>query len=487
MSFDSVRRPFLGMVAAVCLLLTGCREPLLLGEPGTGGGGGGDGGQGGAGGTPAPSARFIRDDKSRALILHGLNVANDAKSDPLRVGRTTREFVAHMADTWGFNVARHLIFWDAIEPEPGVYDEAYLDRLGERLDWYGEAGVFVILDMHQDVYAQFFCCDGAPEWAVRTDGIPFEQQDVWWANYFEPAVERAFDNFWDYEGTHADLQEAYIGAWLTVIERFHDHPAVLGYDLMNEPHEGSMASSEFERTVLPAFYDRFVARVRAVDQDGYVFYEPTAFMVNRGGPSNLGFVDDPREAGRRLVYAPHLYDPSVFLGDGYMGPQAIEEWEKNRTEELEERHPGPIVIGELGEGPPDYHRDVLSMADRLGSGWMRWVSDSFFDAFSAGREPGDILDLVRVYPQRVAGDPIEYGYQPALRVFTLRFAERAGVEGPTEIYIPEARVYPGGWTVSVSDPPDAWSSEFDPETGILSVTTDPMQPEHLIRIDPGSR
>jgi len=389
------------------LLLVGCTEPITIGSAG---GAGGEGGAGGQGGTESKSPRFIRDEQGRALILHGLNVENGAKTDPLRIGETTREFVLHMRRAWGFNVSRHLIFWDAIEPEEGVYDEAYLDRLGERLDWYAEAGVFAVLDMHQDVYSAFFCCDGAPQWAVRTDGIPFEPQDVWWTNYFEPAVQRAFDNFWDYEGSHADLQEAYIGAWLHVIERFHDHPAVLGYDLMNEPAEGSATTSEFESGVLPAFYDRFIARIREIDSDAWIFYEPTAFIVNPGGPSDLGAVHDSREGEPRLVYAPHLYDPTVFLGGGYQGPAAIENWEANRLTEIDERHPGPLVIGELGEGPPAYYQDVFAMADRLWSGWMRWSSDAFFDAFSEGMEPEDIVDLVRVYPQRVAGDPIAYSY-----------------------------------------------------------------------------
>ena len=199
-----------------------------------------------------------------------------------------------------------------------------------------------------------------------------------------------------------------------------------------------MLTSEFETTVLPDFYDRFIARVREADPDGYVFYEPTAFMVNRGGPTDLGPVEDPRAEDARLVYAPHLYDPTVFLGEGYMGPAAIEEWEENRASETEERHPAPLVIGELGAGPADYHRDVLAMAERMQAGWMRWVSDSFFEAFSVGREPDDILDLVRVYPQRIAGDPIEYRFEPQLRVFSLRFYEREGIEGPTEIYIPKS-------------------------------------------------
>lgn len=473
--------PLLLLFVLAGVLAAGCNEPILLGAAG---GTGGAAGAGGEGGSDAKSRRFIRDEQGRALILHGLNVENRAKNDPLRVGETTRDFVLHMKRAWGFNASRHLIFWDAIEPEPGVYDESYLDRLGERLDWYADAGVFVVLDMHQDVYSAFFCCDGAPEWAVRTDGIPFEPRDVWWANYLEPAVQRAFDNFWDYEGRHADLQEAYIGAWLQVIQRFHDHPAVLGYDLMNEPAEGSANTSDFERDTLPEFYDRFIARIREVDSESWIFYEPTAFIVNPGGPSDLGAVTDARDGEARLVYAPHLYDPTVFLGGGYEGPTAINNWESNRLAEIEAHHPGPLLIGELGEGPSAYYRDVFAMSDRLWSGWMRWSSDPFFDAFSEGREPDDILDLVRVYPQRVAGDPIEFAYNAALRVFSLRFAERGGIEGPTEIYIPEARIYPGGWSLSVSDPEGAWSSEWDPDTGVLSLITDPNQSEHLIRIDP---
>ncbi len=449
------------------------------------GGAGGAGGIGGSGGLPTPTREFIRDEQGGALLLHGLNVANDAKSDPLRVGATTRDFILHMARVWGFNVSRHLIFWDAIEPEPGAYDSAYLDRLAERLDWYAEAGIWVVLDMHQDVYSQVFCCDGAPEWAVRTDGIPFEQQDPWWQNYAEPAVQRAFDNFWDHDGEHADVQAAYIEAWMQIVQRFHDHPALLGYDLMNEPHQGSIDTSDFERTVLPAFYDRLIARIRQVDPDAWIFYEPTAFIVNPGGPSDLGPVQDSRDGPPHLVYAPHLYDPTVFLGIGYDGPSAIERWEENRIVELEERHPAPLVIGELGEGPSAYHQDVFAMADRLGAGWIRWSSDSFFEAFTAGREPEDILDLVRVYPRRIAGDPIEIAFDAERRVFSLVFVEREGVEGPTEIFVPEARLYPGGWTLSVSDPEGTWSSQWDPERRILSVETDPSQAQHVLRIDPG--
>ena len=99
----------------------------------------------------------------------------------------TRDEVRMLAERWGFNLVRFLVFWDAVEPVPGQYDGAYLDRVEQRLDWFHEAGILVLLDMHQDVYARRFCCDGAPEWAIRDDGLPFELQGL----QPVPAVRRA--------------------------------------------------------------------------------------------------------------------------------------------------------------------------------------------------------------------------------------------------------------------------------------------------------
>jgi endoglycosylceramidase len=100
--------------------------------------------------------------------------------------------------------------------------------------------------MHQDVYSRYFCCDGAPEWAIRDDGLPFEQLPQWDLNYFTKAVMASFDNFWNYAGPHSDLQDHYADAWAAVAERFKDHPAVIGYDLMNEPSPGSaLDAAEF--------------------------------------------------------------------------------------------------------------------------------------------------------------------------------------------------------------------------------------------------
>ncbi|NIA16678.1 MAG: cellulase family glycosylhydrolase [Nitrospiraceae bacterium] len=118
---------------------------------------------------------FIRDDDGRVVILHGMGIMNSSKGHPERLPTLDEDAVERYALEWGFNAVRYLIFWDGVEPNRGEFDTSYLDKTEERLDWFAANDVHVILDMHQDVYSQYFCCDGAPEWAIEDDGHPFEE------------------------------------------------------------------------------------------------------------------------------------------------------------------------------------------------------------------------------------------------------------------------------------------------------------------------
>src|SRR5262245_45042684 len=82
---------------------------------------------------------FITDAQGRALILHGANVSGSAKNHPQRHPWVDQAAVQRLADDFGFNFARYLIFWDAVEPQPGVIDHAYLDQVAARLDWFAAA------------------------------------------------------------------------------------------------------------------------------------------------------------------------------------------------------------------------------------------------------------------------------------------------------------------------------------------------------------
>lgn len=60
----------------------------------------------------------------------------------------------------GINVLRFGILWAAMEPKPGQYDMDYFAFVKGEMDKAYAYGISIILDMHQDLYAQRFS-DGA--------------------------------------------------------------------------------------------------------------------------------------------------------------------------------------------------------------------------------------------------------------------------------------------------------------------------------------
>lgn len=502
-----VRRAGLLLVVCTCALLAACGND-----------------DGGSGPTPTPTpvvtpppsrhAQFVTDDQGRALILHGVNVSSSAKDDPLRSAWITRADAERVRRDWGLNSVRLLIFWDALEPTPGHYDEAYLDRVAERVSWFADAGVYVILDMHQDVWGHLdefgrsLGFDGAPSWASITDGLPHRIANPWALTYIQPGVKRVFDNFWGAVEGHPELREHYIAAWAHVAGRFRDHPSVLGYDLMNEPFAGSSVagdlggfqfgdpevSKQFEQTLFREFYQRCIAGIRAVDPDGWIFYEPLAFPANNGGPSYIGKLDDPREGEDRLVYFPHLYAilPELHGNFDPNDTPEMDAWNVARSAEVEEAKT-PMMIGEFGMpwdsggDPLMYLQKMLNLADEMTSGWQYWTYDPGNWAPVTGddrHESPNANILTRSYPMRVAGTPIEYAYDPQTRVLDLTFFDRDGVSGATEIYIPARRFYGQGWNLEVSDASGTWSSQWDADAEVLSLTTPRTGGLHQVRVSP---
>lgn len=478
--------------------LSGCTDGGAPNSP-DGGGQGGAGGRGGAGGgEPLETGTyFIRDDDGRVVILRGMNIMSSAKGHPERLPSLKEEDVERYAREWGFNVVRYLIFWDAVEPSAGEYDADYLDKTEERLDWFAERGVHVILDMHQDVYSQYFCCDGAPEWAIEDDGLPFEQHPIWSFNYFAPAVMAAFDNFFDYAGEHTYLQDHFADAWIQVVERFKDHPAVLGYDILNEPSPGSVydvgdvtvtqpdgEAAEFDRTLFTEFYERMIAAIRSADEDGWIFYEPRVAAPANGQPSFIEKLEDPRAGEPRIAYGPHLYSVKFEFEQKYT-PEAddtLEDWEASRNVETELQH-APLLLGEWGfdpdwPGADQFRQELLDMGDRMMLGWTYWSYDPWgwgiWESDAEGnflREHESANALVRPYPQSVAGIPRSFSYDPGTRIFDLSFDPSPSATLPTEVYVPAARHYPEGWSLSGCEEAAGCTSSWNAGTEILEILT----------------
>ena len=205
------------------------------------------------------------------------------------------DFAQMRAD--GFDLVRLTIDWSELEPAPGHYSTTFLDRIAQVVGWAGQQGIRVILDLHQDGYSRFLTTpadasvpqqappagctpsngqDGAPAWAVFTDGKPscaFDGQ-----SQLNPAAAEAWANFWanrtvpgpQGEAPGTGLQDHYIGALEALARRFADSPVVLGYELMNEPMPGSSAIPpvanlyDFSDQQLLPFYERAIEALTGV-------------------------------------------------------------------------------------------------------------------------------------------------------------------------------------------------------------------------------
>ena len=94
---------------------------------------------GSAGGTDVPPS-YLTDDAGRSLILRGFNTASSAKSAPDGMPKFTEADLEREHADMGTNFVRFLISWRSVEPEPGQYDQEYLDRVEDRVSWYADRG-----------------------------------------------------------------------------------------------------------------------------------------------------------------------------------------------------------------------------------------------------------------------------------------------------------------------------------------------------------
>ncbi|HEY3843551.1 MAG TPA: cellulase family glycosylhydrolase [Acidimicrobiales bacterium] len=261
----------------------------------------------------------------------------------------------------GFDFIRLPVNWSQLEPTPGNYSATYLDRIAQVVGWARQQGIYVLIDMHEDNYSRFTPetapvslppllaptmesgghADGAPPWAVMSDGVPALSVDG--QSELDAFVETAFTNFW-LNATPRDsagralpqgaapgpgLQDHYIGAVAALAARFKGNSTVVGYDLMNEPLPGlAAAPGLFDQGYLYPFYRRVIDAVAGthdgatcppgssytalcgyrdlgVDDSQHLFFvEPMALrnLTDVAVGLSLPFTSD-----KNIVYEPHAY------------------------------------------------------------------------------------------------------------------------------------------------------------------------------------
>ncbi|QMU76456.1 glycoside hydrolase family 5 protein [Streptacidiphilus sp. PB12-B1b] len=408
--------------------------------------------------TAADGRTLFADPAGRSLQLRGFNVDKYDEATEADL----RSIVAH-----GFNLIRLDITWARLEPAPGRYDAAELARLQQLMGWADRYGLLVLVDFHQDVYGPAFGGgqDGVPAWATDDDGLPFTPDpDDWFAEYFEPSVQAAFTHLYD----DPALRRAQTDFYTHIARTLRGDPALLGYDLFNEPsgpfdgdptdpavQVSSVAALETGRLAL--MYRRLIAAVRAVDTRSWLFVEPTV-LVGEGVPTLLPGFRDPRPGAARIGYAPHFYDTAVEDGGDWNPSDGFIQAYTAAVTAYPRAHRMPVVVGEWG--PPDadtpgntelVQAQVTAMEGFAG-GWTMWYWGEGTGGYTpldpqGAPHPGD-APVFGPYATAVAGLPLAEAYTPATGGYTLRYTV-GGSGANTRIVLPPT-AYPAGARLRVA-------------------------------------
>lgn len=454
------------------------------------------------------------DEFGRERVFKGFNIV-DKRNFKGEDGEA-KSFNFDFSDTFferykarGFNILRLGFSWDLIEPEPGKYNEEFLDDIGKILDKCAEQEIFVFLDIHQDCYSAHVHGNGNPAWATLIDKYePRKPKLVWAELYFiGKAVHRAFDNFWDnreYNGK--GLQDYYADMWKHMAEKFKDKPALFGFDFMNEPYPGKDGGKIFRKIVYKAIrvtlFDRDIKRgklisdalhkdrrfqvldhytgdifmkitsagsalmkkfdveryspftrkmtaaVREVTDNGIVFID-NSYWSNIGIPCSNLLIEVDGKKEPKQCFQPHGYDLMVDTpAYKYANNSRVGAIfaEHKRTQE---RLGIPVLVGEWGGGGE-------------GTEWLphvRYLLEVFeqnkwsyaYWHYSEGILDAPLSDvLARPYPKAVSGTVTDFVYDLEAETFTLTYDQDKVFDASTVIYThktPKDIVTDGEYTV----------------------------------------
>ena len=425
----------------------------------------------------------LRDADGRIALLRGVNARVAGVFDvTFGDGRTALEPIPALDDTdctrmraLGFDLLRLPINWSAIEPADGTFDDGYLDRVDAAVQCAARAGLDVLIDLHQDAYSKEIGEDGAPLWAIQPPpamllGGPLTDLG---ARRTSAQVTAAFATFFD-TSDPAGLQAAYEDMLAHVAARWADDPAVIGFELYNEPVAGEPDVEAFDAAA--------AARVRAAAPDKLVLFEPTATR-NLADFVPLAKAPFPASAA---VYAPHVY---TYVFDATptrlqnLTPDDLESSVQAARAEAAAWH-APLVITEFGIGPTAPNADLwmgveaqlhdkylasdafwLWKEESQGA-WGLYDHDAATDTWT--ERPQVVAWVSRVHAARIAGDVTANAYDYTTGALHLEVKHGSTHGVPHSIYIPERAAQ--SFTLACDGA--AVTAPRDPATGLVSVACD---------------
>lgn len=253
-------------------------------------------------------------DAGNPVLLRGVNATGDAKVPPFK--GITDIAQLHALKKLGFNCLRLLFIWEPFEPEPGQYNHAYLTDYEQVVQWAARAGLYVIVDFHQDAFSRYAlggCGEGFPRWAIDPSLPQYQPcndgECAKWGLMATLYPTSKKENLAVWNSFHANVQNArtaFIHMASRVAKRLSGYRHVVGYDMINEPF-GSDAQ-------LSSLYTDMAAAIRAVHPQSILFVSTQALYSAAFGKPTL-----PCPNFDNFVFSAHYYDASVIILKKWLG------------------------------------------------------------------------------------------------------------------------------------------------------------------------
>src|SRR4051812_9050874 len=442
------------------------------------------------------SAGEVRDEGGRVVMFRGVNLPWGLRvPQVVDTAPVSADADAAQIRSFGFNLARLQLSWKAIEPghvgpndpaicgdgppqDPGQWDEnhaqRYLNRVAAVVESLHRHGIHTLFQIAQYGYNDRFGGPPShPDWTVCTDGEPITKGQGA-LSYFQPGVTNAAGHFWRND-VRGNMQGDYARMLRTLAARFGSDPAVVGFELYNEPFSPEAATGDGQ-------FDELVQCFYAGSRDPGRLDDGSKPSCPPGSPAK-GAIDAVRSAAPDAIVEPQAHIFTNFAIATHMGPlpaanlvfnfhvycvsevlsqprrerapscgddeeRALEQAAMTRRHMASAQQPeGPAwFLSEFGYTQNEEtlrHLTGLADANWLGWAYFVWRADRGYpvqDNPGMLRRPdgqtrpyGTIL--ARPYPELLAGTPGHMRYDPDKRRFDLDYQPKG--QAPTVVVLPQ--------------------------------------------------
>jgi endoglucanase len=242
------------------------------------------------------SGRHLINNKNQILRLQGVAFGNEVWSNPATPSTNHHSAADYQrVKSMNMNVIRFYLNYGIFEDDhnPYVYKETGFDWLNSNIDWARQNNIYLVLNMH---YPQ-------GGYQSQTNG----------------------DALWTEDATGDANRSRLKALWKEIANRYKDEPAILGYDLVNEP------VPKGPWTQWQTLAQELVDEIRLVDTNHIIIIEKTGGEYDEWKSieelaENFFLVNDSQN---KIMYTFHFYEPITYthqlfdwagLGEGGVYP-----------------------------------------------------------------------------------------------------------------------------------------------------------------------